>query len=211
VSAGLIQQVQIPVWHGHLEGILQTGEPNAELAAIVCHPHPQYGGTMHNKVVFHAAKAFGELGWPVLRFNFRGVGDSTGSYGEGRGEQEDVRAALDFLGTAHVVMAGFSFGSRVGLAVGAEDNRVLALCGIGVPVSDGRLEPVQYSLKPKLFIQGTLDELCPAEAMRRWFAGVSEPKRLELIEGADHFFTGFQEPLKAALITYFGELNAPAR
>lgn len=206
-SAGLIQQVQIPVSHGHLEGILQTGDAAAKLAAIVCHPHPQYGGTMHNKVVFNAAKAFGELGCPVLRFNFRGVGASTGRYDEGVGELDDARAALDFLDSDRIIMAGFSFGSRVGLAVGAEDERVAALCGIGVPVTDARLEAVQRSSKPKLFIQGSLDELCPAPAMHAWYAGVADPKRLELIEGADHFFNGFQEPLKAAIISYFGALR----
>jgi len=187
-----------------LEGILQTGEPDAPLAAIVCHPHPQYGGTMHNKVVFHAAKAFGELGWPVLRFNFRGVGASTGSYGEGIGELEDARAALDFLGRDRVVMAGFSFGSRVALTVGASDERATALCGIGVPVSTGGLDDVQASTKPKLFVQGRLDEHGPPEAMEPWFQTVAEPKRLDWIEGADHFFAGFEEPLKAAIISYFG-------
>lgn len=206
-TAGLIQQVRIPVSHGHLEGILQTGQTTAKLAAIVCHPHPLHGGTMHNKVVFHAAKAFGDFGWPVLRFNFRGIGDSTGTYGEGTGELDDARAALDFLAAEQVVMAGFSFGSRVGLTVGAEDERVVALCGIGVPVSDSRLDAVQRCTKPKLFVQGSLDALCPAEAMYAWFADAVEPKRLEVVEGADHFFTGFQEPLKAAIISYFGALS----
>ncbi|HEX6513353.1 MAG TPA: alpha/beta family hydrolase [Chloroflexota bacterium] len=204
----LIQQVRIPVSHGELEGMLQTGEPEAELAAIVCHPHPLHGGTMHNKVVFHAAKAFGELGWPVLRFNFRGVGASTGTYGEGIGEQEDARAALDFLGRENVVMAGFSFGSVVALSVGAQDARAPALCGIGVP-ADRPLEPVARSTKPKLFVHGRLDELCPPEAMAHWFETVAEPKRLEWIEGADHFLTNRAEPLKAAIISYFGELRAP--
>ena len=205
--AGLIQQVQIPVSHGSLEGILQTGDPSAELCAIVCHPHPRQGGTMHNKVVFHAAKAFGELGWPVLRFNFRGVGASTGSYGEGIGELEDVRAALDFLAAERVVMGGFSFGSRVGLTVGVEDDRVVALCGIGVPVSHARLETVEGCTKPKLFVQGSLDEFGGPDAMNAWYARVAEPKQLKWIDGADHFFTGFQEPLKAAIISYFGALS----
>jgi uncharacterized protein len=204
----LIQQVAIPVSHGRLEGILQTGEPDAKLAAVVCHPHPLYGGTMHNKVVFHAAKAFGELGWPVLRFNFRGVGASTGSYGEGIAELEDAVAALDFLGCDRVVMAGFSFGSRVALTAGASDQRAQALCGIGVPVASGGLEAVQVSAKPKLFVQGRLDEHGPPEAMEPWFRSVAEPKHLDWIEGADHFFTGFEEPLKAAIISYFGATRA---
>ncbi|MFI5266831.1 MAG: alpha/beta hydrolase [Chloroflexota bacterium] len=204
----LIQHVQIPVSHGSLEGILQTGEPDAKLAVIVCHPHPQYGGTMHNKVVFHTAKAFGELGWPVLRFNFRGVGASTGSYGEGVAELDDARAALDFLGRDRVIMAGFSFGSRVALTVGAQDERATALCGLGVPVSTGGLDDVQASIKPKLFVQGRLDRYGPPEAMDPWFQAVAEPKRLDWIDGADHFFTGFEEPLKAAIISYFGATSA---
>jgi len=208
ITAGLIQHVQIPVSHGSLEGILQTGEPEARLAAIVCHPHPLHGGTMHNKVVFHAAKAFGELGWPVLRFNFRGVGASTGSYGEGLAEQEDVRAALDFVGGEQVVMAGFSFGSRVGLTVGAGDERVVALCGIGVPVSGGQLEAIERCPKPKLFVQGRLDEFGPPREMEPWFQRVAEPKRLVWVEDADHFFTGHPEPLKAAIISYFGAFRA---
>src|SRR5579884_3350027 len=121
--------------------MLQTGDPHAKLAAIVCHPHPLYGGTMHNRVVFHAAKAFGELGWPVLRFNFRGVGASTGSFGNGIGEQEDARAAVDFLERDRVVMAGFSFGSRVGLTAGAIDDRVVALCGMACRSHAGTSKP----------------------------------------------------------------------
>jgi uncharacterized protein len=200
----LIQQVAIPVSHGSLEGILQTGEPDAKLAAIVCHPHPLHGGTMHNKVVFHAAKAFGELGWPVLRFNFRGVGASTGSYGDGIAELEDAGAALDFMDHDRVVMAGFSFGSRVALTAGAEDDRAIALCGLGVPVSTGGLERVQVSPKPKLFVQGRLDQFGPPEAMDPWFQAVAEPKRLVWIDHADHFFRGLEQRLKAAIISYFG-------
>lgn len=209
LPAGLLQHVDIPVSHGQLEGILQTGEADAKLAVIVCHPHPVQGGTMHNKVVFHAAKAFASFGWPVLRFNFRGVGGSTGSYGEGIGEQEDARAALDFLQTDRVVMAGFSFGSVVGLTVGASDERVRALCGIGLPVGMAGRVPseIQASTKPKLFVQGRLDEFGPPEAMEPWFEQVAEPKRLEWVEGADHFFTGYPEPLKAAITRYFGALD----
>jgi len=168
---------------------------------------------MHNKVVFHAAKAFGELGWPVLRFNFRGVGDSTGQYGEEIGEREDVRAALDYLASDRVVLAGFSFGSVVGLTVGAADERALALCGIGFPVSTPNrdpesLEPIAASPKPKLFVQGSLDPYGGPQAMQPWFETVADPKRLDWIDGADHFFTGYGEPLKAAIISYFGAIRA---
>jgi len=205
----LLQRVEIPISHGRLEGLLQTGEPDAKLAAIVCHPHPQFGGTMHTKTVFHAAKAFGSLGWPVLRFNFRGVGASSGAYDDGIGEQDDVRAALDFMGRDGIVLAGFSFGSVVGLTVGAADPRVPALCAVGLPVSTTplSLEAIRQSTKPKLFVQGELDEYGPPAGMRRWFAGVAEPKTLEIVEGADHFFNQHAEPLKAAIINYFGALS----
>ncbi len=198
---------------GRLEGILQTGEPEASHTAIVCHPHPLYGGTMHNKVVFHAAKAFGELGWPVLRFNFRGVGASTGSYGEEIGEREDVLAALDYLDSERVVLAGFSFGSVVGLTVGASDERAAALCGIGFPAGTPNrtpesLAPIAQCTKPKLFVQGTRDEYGGPSAMQPWFDGVAEPKQLRWVEDADHFFTGYGEPLKAAIISYFGAFRA---
>lgn len=163
---------------------------------------------MHNKVVFHIAKALGELGWPVLRFNFRGVGASTGAYADGLGEMEDVRAALDFLDSDRVVMAGFSFGSRVGLTVGAADARVVALCGLGLPVNSGPLDQIQHSPKPKLFVQGEHDQFGPPEAMNPWFEQAAEPKQLVWIEGADHFFTDRAEPLKAAIISYFGAFHA---
>ncbi|MBV9121292.1 MAG: alpha/beta fold hydrolase [Chloroflexi bacterium] len=164
---------------------------------------------MHNKVVFHAAKAFNALGWPVLRFNFRGVGASTGEHGEGVAELEDAQAALDFLGAGRVVMAGFSFGSMVGLTVGARDGRVLALCGIGVPVGvPGRdLSAIRQSSKPKLFVQGSHDEYGGPQMMEPWFASVAEPKKLVWVEGADHFFTSQTDELKDAITSYFQELD----
>ena len=131
-----------PGVEGTLEGMLAwdpQGKPR--FAAVVCHPHPLHGGTMHNKVVFQAAKAALQEGLPTLRFNFRGVGKSTGSFGDGIGEREDVTAALDYLGTRFpaipVCLLGFSFGASVGLRVGANDPRVVALVGLG----DSRYRP----------------------------------------------------------------------
>lgn len=189
------------------------------MAVVMCHPHPQFGGTMHNKVVFHAAKAFNSLGWPVLRFNFRGVGESTGTYGGGVDELEDARAALEFLVNGAgdrvppppaLVMAGFSFGSVVGLQVGAQDGRVGGLCGIGVPVlgNEGSLEVVVQSRTPKLFVQGSLDEYGPLDALRPWFERVAEPKRLEVVEGAGHFFENRIDEMKAAITRYFGRFGS---
>ena len=138
----LILHVNIPTPTGHLEGILKPEEEGAipRYAALVCHPHPLGGGTMHNKVVFKVAQTLQSLNIPALRFNFLGVGHSTGTYDEGRGEMDDVRYALEFLSRRYpglpVVLAGFSFGSYVGLRVGAIDDRVQAMIGLGIPESD---------------------------------------------------------------------------
>jgi len=201
----LLSHVDIPVSHGHLEGLLQSADGDDSLSVIVCHPHPLHGGTMHNKVVFHAAKALGSLGWRVLRFNFRGAGASTGTYGGGSGEEEDVVAALDYLGSPRVLLAGFSFGSAVGLSVGVRDSRVVALCGIGLPVNSGwpSLPSIQGSPKPKLIIQGEQDEYGPRAALEGWFEAALPPKELCLIPGADHFLTSHDEELRQAIVSTF--------
>jgi uncharacterized protein len=166
----------------------------ASYAALVCHPHPLFGGTMHNKVVFRASKAALLEGVPVLRFNFRGVGKSTGVFDNGAGELEDVRASLDALLArfpgARVFLAGFSFGSEVGLHVGAEDSRVVALVGLGLAVGRHDYSFLAESQKPKLFIEGTEDQFGPRSEVERLVAGFSPPKRLHWVEGVDHFFTG---------------------
>ena len=134
-----VLHINIPTAQGHLEAILKPEEEGSQprFVSLVCHPHPLGGGTMHNKVVFKVAQALHALNIPALRFNFRGVGHSTGTYDEGRGELDDVRFALDFLSRRYpsipVIVAGFSFGSYVGLRVGASDDRVQALTGLGVP------------------------------------------------------------------------------
>lgn len=182
---------------GRLEALLNTGRADAPYAALICHPHPAGGGTMHNKVVYHAMKAFASFGLPVLRFNFRGTGLSEGSHDDGRGEQEDVRAALDWLDRRFrlpILFAGFSFGSAVGLPACCGDDRVKGLIGLGVPVhAEGRdytYKFLSHCLQPKLFISGDHDQYGPREAMERIFSTAPEPKRLQWIEGADHFFQG---------------------
>src|SRR6202795_58430 len=149
---------------GRLEAILWS--PNAPswppLAALVCHPHPLFGGTMHNKVIYQTAKSLDALGLPVLRFNFRGAGLSAGTHDRGRGEQGDVRAALDFLDTEFsnvpLLLAGFSFGSWVGLRVGCEDQRVTHLIGLGIPLNNTDFSFLASCAKPKLFVHGSNDE-----------------------------------------------------
>lgn len=205
-----LQAIDIPVAHGTLEGLLRApdvGDTPPRMAALVCHPHPLGGGTMHNKVVFRVAQALGELGMPALRFNFRGVGRSTGSYDEGRGEADDVRVALDELARRYpgvpLCLAGFSFGSWVGLPIGCEVVRVTQLVGVGVPVRLLRVDVLAGCAKPKLIVQGERDQYGPIGELREWFARLAEPKALAAIPGADHFFTEQQQELRAAIDAYF--------
>jgi hypothetical protein len=163
-------------------------------AVVLAHPHPLYGGTMHTKVVFQAAKAFCRIGCAVLRFNFRGTGVSEGSFDNGPGELADFRQALDFTARrypgAELWAAGMSFGAWVALTVGAEDDRVSALLGIAPPVQTYDFTALRRSAKPKFFIQGERDELCPLKAMRAFYAQLPEPKELVVIDAADHLFDG---------------------
>jgi len=182
---------------GRLEALLNTGRDDAPYAALICHPHPAGGGTMHNKVVYHAMKAFSTFGLPVLRFNFRGVGLSEGAHDDGHGEQEDASAALNWLEEnlgRPILFAGFSFGSNVGLRACCGDPRVKGLIGLGVPVrAEGRDYSYGFLPKctaPKLFISGDHDQYGPRDVMDGVFDSAPEPKRLVWIAGADHFFQG---------------------
>lgn len=180
---------------GRLEALLNAGRADAPYSALVCHPHPLGGGTLHNKVVYHAMKALQSLGLPVLRFNFRGAGLSEGVHDEGRGEQDDVRAALDWLDhefNRPILFAGFSFGAYVGLRACCGDSRVPGLIALGLPIgAEGRNYDytfLQTCLKPKLFISGGNDQFGPHDAVEAAVAQAAEPKELHWIAGADHFF-----------------------
>jgi alpha/beta superfamily hydrolase len=190
-----IERLNIPGPEGVLEALFEWDpEWTPHRLAIVCHPHPLYGGTMHNKVVFRAAKAAIHLGIPALRFNFRGVGHSEGKHADGIGERDDARAALDYLAGRFpqipVVMVGFSFGSVVALAVGSTDKRVDSLVGIGLPVNSADFHFLVEVRKPKLLVQGTEDRFGSRERVEKLFSSLMEPKRLRFVEGADHFLTG---------------------
>jgi hypothetical protein len=195
---------------GRLEALLWTS-PVADppLVAVVCHPHPLFGGTMHNKVVFQTAKALHQFGIPVLRFNFRGVGLSEGVHDKAHGEQDDVRAALDYLATEFsewpILVAGFSFGSVVGLRVGCEDARVTELIGLGLPVNDSNFDFLRACSKPKLILQGGNDKFGTRKNIESVFATTSEPKRLVIVEHADHFFTGQLEKVGTAIRDWITE------
>lgn len=180
---------------GRLEALLNAGAPDAPYAALVCHPHPLGGGTMHNKVVYHTMKAFQSFGLPVLRFNFRGTELSEGVHDNGRGEQDDVRAALDRLDRElhrPILFAGFSFGSYVGLNACCGDPRVIGLVALGLPVhAEGRgydYAFLRHCPQPKLFISGDQDQFGPMHAVEAAVSLAPEPKQLIWIADADHFF-----------------------
>jgi alpha/beta superfamily hydrolase len=192
---------------GRLEALLWTSpDGRPALTALVCHPHPLYGGTMHNKVVFQTARALHELGLPVLRFNFRGTGLSEGSHDKGQGEQDDVRAALGYLveefPDAPVILAGFSFGAWVGLRVGCQDGRVSDLIGLGLPVNNLQLEYLRSCTKPKLFLQGTKDKFGARERVEALVEAMPVPKQLVFVDGVDHFFTGKLHEVSRAITAW---------
>lgn len=204
-SAGQIKSFFVPGPVGRLEAVLNTGSERATHAAVVCHPHPLYGGTMNNRVVFHTMKTLNDLGIPVLRFNFRDTGRSAGEHDYGHGEVDDVKAALNWLDAElrlPIIFAGFSFGAAVGLEASYKDPRVAAMIAIGTPLrieDDDR----QYSYgflrecdKPKLFVSGAEDGFGPAEELRKIIEVLPEPKQLTLIDGADHFFEGHLQDLR---------------
>ena len=197
---------------GNLEALLNAGAENATHAALVCHPHPVYGGTLHNKVVFHTMKALNSFGFPVLRFNFRGTGLSQGEHDRGLGEVGDVKTALDWLDAEFrlpLIFAGFSFGAAIGLRASFDDSRVKALIGVGVPVAPVAAEseePRVYTFdflrectKPKLFVSGARDQFGPRAKLESLVASVPAPKKLVVIEGADHFFEGRLRELREAI------------
>jgi len=213
MNSNQVLHVNIPTPQGHLEGILKPEDEQAlpQYTALVCHPYPLYGGTMHNKVVFKAAQILQALNIPSLRFNFRGVGHSIGTYDEGRGEMDDTRYALEFLSRRYpgvpAIIAGFSFGAYVGLNVAASDDRVQAMIGLGVPARMFGDNTLQESHKPKLFIHGTADEVAPYDQAQQWFDLVPAPKRMIAVQGADHFFQGRLEEVQAIIADFVRSLD----
>jgi uncharacterized protein len=207
---------------GRLEALLNTGAESATHAAVVCHPHPLFGGTMHNKVVFHTMKALNSFGFPVLRFNFRGTGLSQGEHDNGVGEVGEVHAALDWLDSEFhlpLIFAGFSFGAAVGLRAGCPDPRVQAVVGVGTPVApvaEATEQPREYSFdflrecaKPKLFVSGARDQFGPRAKLEALVGSMPEPKKLVLIEGADHFFEGRLREMRQAIEGWLEETIGP--
>jgi alpha/beta superfamily hydrolase len=198
---------------GRLEALLDEGATPPRAAVVFGHPHPMHGGTMHTKAVYQGAKGLTRIGCTVLRFNFRGVGSSEGAFDEGAGEMEDFRAGLDFMAArypgAPLWAAGFSFGSRIALETGAADPRVSALIGIAPPVNrDGYTwERTLVTEKPKFFVQGDMDELCPLKDLWAFYAKLKEPKELVVIDGARHLFEGKTKEVGEALEDLLGDFE----
>jgi alpha/beta superfamily hydrolase len=208
---------------GRLEAIVNEGSPTAPYAALLCHPHPLGGGSMHNKVVYHAMKVLNDpawgLGWPVLRFNFRGTGLSEGAH-HGDAETADVAAALDWLENEYnlpVIVGGFSFGAAMALqsccgSAACHSSRprdIRALIALGLPTHasgrDYHYPFLSQCVLPKLFLSGDHDAFAPAKQWADITASAAEPKRVALIAGADHFFTGQLDPMQRALAGYLKE------
>jgi alpha/beta superfamily hydrolase len=185
---------EIPGPAGPLEALLDLPAGSPRVGVVFAHPLPIKGGTMHTKVVFQSAKALNRIGCAVLRFNFRGVGRSAGTWDNGRGEMDDYRAAVDFLSGRYPDLemwaAGFSFGSYIAMTSGADDDRICTLIGIAPPVNRYEFASVKLSTKPKFVVHGESDELIPLKAVREFYAQLQEPKEFVEIDRANHLFDG---------------------
>ncbi|HEV2325587.1 MAG TPA: alpha/beta family hydrolase [Terracidiphilus sp.] len=217
--AGLQRSVSMRGPVGRLEAVLNLGAADAPFGALICHPHPLGGGTLHNKVVYHAMKVLNAPEWgfcaPVLRFNFRGTGLSEGTH-HGAAEAGDVEAALAWLENEFrlpILAAGFSFGAAMTLNAccsgDAVRKNIRALALLGLPTdATGRAYSYPYlgtCTLPKLFLSGDHDQFAPAERLKELAAAAAEPKRVVLVSGADHFFSGRIEAMQQALAAWLKE------
>ena len=193
--------IDIPCGDLRLEAVLQPGCGAG--AAVICHPHPQYGGDMHNPVVLALAEGLQQAGCATLRFNFRGVGRSTGRFGGGLAEQDDARAAVEYAlahtGASRAILAGYSFGAVVALAVGAEAAAVDALVAVAPPLAMSGLDGLSACTKSKLFLVGDADQFCPVAALETALRRVPPPTQLRVLCGADHFLFGYEAEIAAAV------------
>jgi alpha/beta superfamily hydrolase len=197
---------------GDLEALLETPTAaDGSRVAVICHPHPVYGGTMTNKVVHMLAKSFTERGVPALRFNFRGVGASAGAYGEGAGETQDALAAMDWAAQrfpgAALWAAGFSFGGAIAVraAVARDAKRLVT---VAPAVHRFAVDGAQLPRCPWLLVQGDNDELVDAGEIQRWVATLEHPPQLVLLPGVDHFFHGKLNQLRAVVLEWLNATGA---
>ena len=198
---------------GRLEALLEAPDGPPKAAVVFAHPLPTHGGTMHTKAVYQGSKGLLRIGCAVLRFNFRGVGRSEGTFDDGPGEKGDFTAALDYMAKKYPGLplwaAGFSFGSWIALETGAVDDRVTVLIGIAPPVTKAGYDfsNTRNSTKPKFFVQGEADDICPIQDMWKFYGELPEPKELVVIDGADHLFDGHTAEVGEALEDLLGDFG----
>jgi uncharacterized protein len=192
-----------------LHGVLMPADSAGAPGVVICHPHPQYGGSMNNNVVLGVEAALADADFNTLRFNFRGVGRSRGAFGGGDGERDDVTRAVDFLAAdssvGSVFVIGYSFGAAVGLQAALDDDRVTAMVGIALPTA---MDPCAFLIdnkKPLLLIAGSQDEFCDTEAIRPFIKNPAD--RLEIIPGADHFFLGHETRLGELTLAFLSSIS----
>jgi alpha/beta superfamily hydrolase len=200
---------------GSLEALLEEPETTPVQAALVCHPHPQGGGTMHNKVVYRMARGLRQTGCVVLRFNYRGVNLSAGEYDGGRGEADDARVALGDLRSRYpnlpVLISGFSFGSRIALRLASEAPDLTCVIAAGFPTTIAGQTYVQNITIPKFFVHSTHDQFGPYDDFLAFYNGLPEPKQLTMIEAADHFFKDALDAFESAIVRISVEQGSGAR
>jgi alpha/beta superfamily hydrolase len=196
-----------------LEGILAVPKGAGPFPVVIlCHPHPLYGGSMNNNVVYTVSETLTQSSLASFRFNFRGVGASQGEFGHGIGEQEDVEAAISFvsavkeLDSGRIGLAGYSAGAAFALPVGANDARIKALAAVSPPLTMFEFDFLRECPKPKLFVSGSSDDYTPASRFLEFCRNLSEPKECEVIEGADHFWWGYESRIAAEVAAFFVEL-----
>jgi hypothetical protein len=198
---------------GRLEALIDVPDETPTAAVVFAHPLPTHGGTMHTKAVYQGTKGLVRAGCAVLRFNFRGVGGSQGTFTGGPGEKEDYKAALGYMAARypdlHLWSAGFSFGAWIALETGAVDERVTVLIGIAPPVTREGYDfsNTRTSTKPKFFVQGEADDICPLEEMWKFYSALPEPKELVIIDAADHLFDGHTTEVGEALEDLLKDFN----
>ncbi|MBN1690846.1 MAG: alpha/beta hydrolase [Dehalococcoidia bacterium] len=204
------QQIVFPCGEIKLEGLFYSVEASGSApAVVVCHPHPLYGGTMHNNVTYAIADALVKSGITALLFNFRGVGRSQGSYGGGIEEQQDVKAALDWLGSAKGVdgdrlgLAGYSFGAGVAFPVGCGDARVKAIALVSPYFESSPVSLFKGCLKPKLLMGGSQDDMVPPGDVEAYGREAAEPGKCEIIKGPDHFWGGYEGAMAEKVAGFF--------
>jgi uncharacterized protein len=200
-----IESLMLPGPAGRLEALLEEPDEGApRFAALVCHPHPQHGGTMHNKVVYRLARGLRKAGGVVLRFNYRGVNLSEGVYDHGIGETEDARACLEWLRSRYphlpAMIAGFSFGSRIALRIGAQRPDLKKVIAAGFPTVYKDRSYLDPCLVPRTFIHSTHDEFGPKDELAAVVAELDGPPELVFIESKDHFFVDALDAFEQALI-----------